>query len=154
MLTILDVGHLNQEELSFRIQHLLSTPSTLHQHNTLLSAIYGNVTRDLPDHGVASWVSANDKPTNISKPVSGDAAEQRLKTEVMQLPARDRRRIKDLGREAGANEDPGDFYSSMLVEEKKAKDIRLPDVIPASAGGLNKTSMQFLFSTELSLLTS
>jgi transcriptional coactivator HFI1/ADA1 len=94
----------------------------------------------LPDQVVASWVSANDKPTNISKPVSGDAAEQRLKTEVKQLPARDRRRIKDLAREAGAHEDPGDFYAGLLVEEKKAKDIRLPDVIPTSAGGLNKTS--------------
>jgi hypothetical protein len=52
----------------------------------------------MPDHGVASWVSANDKPTTGagSKPVSGDAAEQRLKTEVMQLPSRDRRRMKDL----------------------------------------------------------
>jgi transcriptional coactivator HFI1/ADA1 len=52
----------------------------------------------MPDHGVASWVSANDKPTTGagSKPVSGDAAEQRLKTEVMQLPSRDRRRLKDL----------------------------------------------------------
>lgn len=52
----------------------------------------------MPDHGVASWVSANEKPTvGIgSKPVSGNAAEQRLKTEVMQLPSRDRRRLKDI----------------------------------------------------------
>jgi hypothetical protein len=52
----------------------------------------------MPDQGVASWVSANDKPTTGagSKPVSGDAAEQRLKIEVMQLPSRDRRRLKDL----------------------------------------------------------
>lgn len=52
----------------------------------------------MPDQGVASWVSANDKPTTGagSKPVSGDAAEQRLKTEVMQLPSRDRRRLKDI----------------------------------------------------------
>lgn len=69
-----------------------------HLHNQLISAIYGNVTREIPDHGVASWVSANDKPTAGagSKPVTGDAAEQRLKTEVMQLPSRDRRRLKDL----------------------------------------------------------
>jgi transcriptional coactivator HFI1/ADA1 len=69
-----------------------------HLHNQLVAAIYGNVTREMPDHGVASWVSANDKPTTGAgnKPVSGDAAEQRLKTEVMQLPSRDRRRLKDL----------------------------------------------------------
>jgi transcriptional coactivator HFI1/ADA1 len=46
--------------------------------------------------GVAPWVSANDKPTALSKPIAGDAAEQRLKAEVMQLPARDRRRLKDI----------------------------------------------------------
>ena len=69
-----------------------------HLHNQLIAGIYGNVTREMPDHGVASWVSANDKPTTGagSKPVSGDAAEQRLRTEVMQLPSRDRRRIKDI----------------------------------------------------------
>jgi transcriptional coactivator HFI1/ADA1 len=52
----------------------------------------------MPDQGVASWVSANDKPAAGagSKPVSGDAAEQRLKAEVMQLPSRDRRRLKDI----------------------------------------------------------
>ena len=74
------------------------TGDTEHLHNQLVAAIYGNVTREMPDHGVASWVSANDKPTTGagSKPVSGDAAEQRLKTEVMQLPSRDRRRLKDL----------------------------------------------------------
>lgn len=52
----------------------------------------------MPDQGLAPWVSANDKPTATvtSKPVSGDAAERRLKGDVMQLPARDRRRVKDL----------------------------------------------------------
>jgi len=52
----------------------------------------------MPDHGVASWVSANDKPITATgtKPVSGDAAEQRLKAEVMSLPNRDRRRLKDV----------------------------------------------------------
>ncbi len=69
-----------------------------HYHNQLIAAIYGNVTREMPDQGLAPWVSANDKPSAAagSKPVSGDAAERRLKGEVMQLPARDRRRIKDL----------------------------------------------------------
>ena len=52
----------------------------------------------MPDQGLAPWVSANDKPTSGtgSKPVSGDAAERRLKGDVMQLPSRDRRRIKDI----------------------------------------------------------
>lgn len=97
---LLPAGQLSQTELAGRIDGFLVTPSAEieHLHNQLISAIYANVTREMPDHGVASWVSANDKPTAGagSKPVSGDAAEQRLKTEVMQLPARDRRRIKDL----------------------------------------------------------
>lgn len=69
---------------------------TTHYHNQLIAAIYGNVVRDLPDHGVAPWVSANDKPMVLSKPVTGDAAEQRLKVEVMKLAARDRRRLKEV----------------------------------------------------------
>ena len=63
---------------------------------TSLQRLYGNVVRDLPDHGVAPWVSANDKPMVLSKPVTGDAAEQRLKVEVMKLAARDRRRLKEV----------------------------------------------------------
>lgn len=93
-------GQLNQVELSQRIDSFLYSASgeIEHLHNQLIAGIYGNVTREMPDQGVATWVSANDKPTTGagSKPVSGDAAEQRLKTEVMQLPARDRRRLKDL----------------------------------------------------------
>lgn len=94
------VGRLNQAELSARIDPILASPDGTkeHLHNQLIAAIYGNVTREMPDQGLAPWVSANDKPsTNTSnKPVSGDAAERRLKGEVMQLPSRDRRRIKDL----------------------------------------------------------
>jgi len=97
---VLSIGQLNQAELSARIDSFLVTPAgeIEHLHNQLIAGIYANVTREMPDHGVATWVSANDKPTTGagSKPVSGDAAEQRLKTEVMQLPARDRRRLKDL----------------------------------------------------------
>lgn len=97
---ILLIGQLNQAELSARIDSFIVVASgeIEHLHNRLIAGIYANVTREMPDHGVASWVSANDKPTTGagSKPVSGDAAEQRLKTEVMQLPSRDRRRIKDL----------------------------------------------------------
>ncbi|KAI9769525.1 MAG: transcriptional coactivator hfi1/ADA1 [Geoglossum simile] len=136
------LGQLNQAELSARIDHFITRDiNTEHLHNQLLSAIYGNVTRDLPDHGVASWVSANDKPTNISKPVSGDAAEQRLKTEVMQLPARDRRRLKDIPPDRYHQQiDPHRMFSNTLHEYHQAKQIRIPDVVPASAGGLNKTN--------------
>ena len=88
-------GHLNLSEFVSRVDHFLSfDPRIEHLHNNFICAIIGNLTRDLPDHGVASWVSANDKPTVVSKPISGDAAEQRLKTEIMQLPPRDRRRLK------------------------------------------------------------
>lgn len=70
----------------------------MHLHNQLLAAIHGNLTREMPDQGPAPWVSANDKPAppTGAKPVTGDATERRLKGDIMQLPARDRRRIKDL----------------------------------------------------------
>ncbi|EXA45314.1 transcriptional coactivator HFI1/ADA1 [Fusarium oxysporum f. sp. raphani 54005] len=93
------IGRLNQTEYSERIDPILAGPGDKeHLHNNLIAAIYGNVTREMPDQGLAPWVSANDKPaaTTGTKPVSGDATERRLKGDVMQLPTRDRRRIKDL----------------------------------------------------------
>ncbi|KAL8953489.1 MAG: hypothetical protein Q9222_000636, partial [Ikaeria aurantiellina] len=91
------LGHLNQNELSSQINpYVCADPNTEHLHNQLIAAIYGNVLRDAPDQSVAPWVSANDKPTILTKPLAGDEAEQRLKREVMQLPARDRRRIKEV----------------------------------------------------------
>ena len=94
------LGRLNQAEYAERVDHILFSPGgeREHLHNQLIAAIYGNVTREMPDAGLAPWVSANDKPTTGvgAKPVSGDAAERRLKGDVMQLPSKDRRRIKDL----------------------------------------------------------
>jgi transcriptional coactivator HFI1/ADA1 len=94
------IGRLNQAEYSEHIDPILASPNgeKEHLHNQLLAAIYGNLTRDLPDAGLAPWVSANDKPTTGvgAKPITGDAAERRLKGEVMQLPTRDRRRLKEL----------------------------------------------------------
>ncbi|KAK2784220.1 transcriptional coactivator hfi1/ADA1 [Emmonsiellopsis sp. PD_33] len=131
------LGHLNQNEFASRVDHFLcADPKTEHLHNNFVCAIIGNLTRDLPDHGVASWVSANDKPTVVSKPVSGDAAEQRLKTEVMQLPPKDRRRIKAIP------EPEPQSQPNPLEEYHQAKQIRLPDQVPASAGGLNKTNWE------------
>lgn len=96
----METGRLNQAEYSERIDPILSsaTGEKEHYHNQLIASIYGNVTREMPDQGLAPWVSANDKPSTGagSKPLSGDAAERRLKGDVMQLPSRDRRRIKDL----------------------------------------------------------
>lgn len=98
--TLVGTGRLDQEELSSRIDSFIitATGETEHQHNQLLSAILSNLGRDPPETPVASWVSANDKPATAagSKPVSGDAAEQRLKAEVKALPARDRKRLKAL----------------------------------------------------------
>lgn len=82
-------------------------------------------------------MSANDKPTASSKPVTGDAAELRLKTEIMNLPARERHRLKAI------QEDPTDTFQSMMAEFHDARQIRPPDAVPASAGGYNKTSKTF-----------
>ncbi|KAK2865455.1 hypothetical protein FQN49_003555 [Arthroderma sp. PD_2] len=135
--TLFLLGHLNQNEFTARATPLLSIdPKRERLHNNFVCALLGNLTRDLPDHGVASWVSANDKPTVVSKPASGDAAEQRLKTEVMQLPPRDRRRLKAIP------EPDLSTIPSTLEEYQLAKQIRLPDQVPASAGGLNKTNWE------------
>lgn len=91
----LPTGRLNQQELSRRIDWFIAVDSAReHLHNQLVAAIYANTTRDPPEPGVASWVSANDKPSATSKPSSGDAAELRLKTEVKELQGRERKRLK------------------------------------------------------------
>ncbi|KAL4801414.1 transcriptional regulator of RNA polII, SAGA, subunit-domain-containing protein [Aspergillus unguis] len=131
-------GQLNQDELSSRIDQIICADQKIeHLHNNFVCAIIGNLTRDLPDHGVASWVSANDKPSVVSKPTSGDAAEQRLKTEVMQLPPRDRRRLKAI-----PERDTQETTRSELEEYHLAKQIKLPSQVPASAGGLNMTNWE------------
>jgi transcriptional coactivator HFI1/ADA1 len=93
-------GRLNHVELAERIDPILTSPTgeKEHLHNQLICGILGNMTREMPDPGLAPWVSAHDKPATGAgtKPTTGDAAERRRKLEVMQLPARDRRRIKDL----------------------------------------------------------
>ncbi|THC89256.1 hypothetical protein EYZ11_011302 [Aspergillus tanneri] len=137
-ITLFLLGQLNQSEISARVDHIIcADQKTEHLHNNFICAIIGNLTRDLPDHGVASWVSANDKPSVVSKPTSGDAAEQRLKTEVMQLPPRDRRRVKAI-----PERDPDETVPSELEEYHLAKQIKLPSQVPASAGGLNKTNWE------------
>ncbi|KAI1140555.1 transcriptional regulator of RNA polII, SAGA, subunit-domain-containing protein [Hypoxylon sp. FL0543] len=132
------LGRLNQAEYSEKIDPILLSPNgdKTHLHNQLFAAIYGNLTREMPDQGVAPWVSANDKPaTNVgAKPVTGDAAERKLKGEVMQLPSRDRRRIKEL---AQNDFDPFESMASVFTEHHRGRTPRVPD-IPQSANGLNK----------------
>ncbi|KAK6222841.1 hypothetical protein LQW54_000650 [Pestalotiopsis sp. IQ-011] len=133
------LGRLNQTEYSERIDAILASPNgeKEHLHNQLLAAIYGNLTREMPDVGLAPWVSANDKPTIGvgAKPVTGDAAERRLKGEVMQLPTRDRRRIKEL---VNNDFDPYESMTSMFSEHHRGKPTRGPEMLPSATGGLNK----------------
>ncbi|KAL9002520.1 MAG: hypothetical protein Q9188_004558, partial [Gyalolechia gomerana] len=153
------LGHLNQNELSLHINPFVcADPNTEHLHNQLIAAIYGNVLRDVPDQGVAPWVSANDKPVLLSKPVAGDEAEQRLKREIMHIPARDRRRIKEVADRdpfgeanlrrkeprpgaGGQITDPLESQIARSMQEyHAARTIKLPDAVPASAGGQVKTN--------------
>ncbi|KAH6985785.1 transcriptional regulator of RNA polII, SAGA, subunit-domain-containing protein [Ilyonectria sp. MPI-CAGE-AT-0026] len=130
------IGRLNQTEYSERIDPILAGPGDKdHLHNNLTAAIYGNVTREMPDQGLAPWVSANDKPaaTAGSKPISGDAAERRLKGDVMQLPARDRRRVKDLAH----NEwDPHESISNVFTETHRKPSV-VADAPSSAVGGIN-----------------
>ncbi|KAL8782473.1 MAG: hypothetical protein Q9195_009638, partial [Heterodermia aff. obscurata] len=136
------LGQLTQHELFLQIGHFFTADANVERlHNQLISAIHGNVTRDHPEQGVAPWVSANDKPTVLSKPVVGDAAEQRLKMEVMQLPARDRRRLKEIP-ETDIVNPQNQAVMNAIVEYQNTKQIKLPDSVPASAGGLNKTNWE------------
>ncbi len=121
---------------------LLASPAIEHAHNVLICAIIHNTTRDIPDVGPAAWVSAaSDKAAAApAKPsVASDAAEQRLKVEVMNLLPRDRRRIKSVAADK-AEEDAVAMRRNVYEEYYQAGKIRVPDSVPASAGGLNKTN--------------
>ena len=91
-------GKRNQAEFTWIIDpYLKGNPVREFLHNQLIMSVFTNSQRDPPDElGVASWVSANDKPTTATKQVIGDAAEIRLKEEIMQLPPRERHRLKQL----------------------------------------------------------
>ncbi|KAK3942276.1 transcriptional coactivator HFI1/ADA1 [Diplogelasinospora grovesii] len=134
------IGRLNQAEFSERIDPIIASPdgSKEHLHNQLIAAIYGNVTREMPDQGLAPWVSANDKPSTTpgSKPVSGDAAERRLKGDVMQLFNRDRRRIKDLVQN---DFDPYESLASAFTDHSRLRPSKTAEVpASAAAGGLSR----------------
>ncbi|KAI7777376.1 hypothetical protein LA080_003585 [Diaporthe eres] len=130
------IGRLNQAEYSERIDPIISSQhgDKEHLHNQLLAALYANVTREMPDQGLAPWVSANDKPAigTGTKPVSGDATERRLKGQVMQLPSRDRRRIKDIQQN---DFDPFESLAGIFAEHTiKSKRPRLAEESVASSG--------------------
>lgn len=136
------MGKINQDELSNIIDPIIlsSTGETEHLHNELIAAIYANTTREVPDHGVATWVSANDKPLSGSgtKVISGDAAEQRRKAEVMALPNRDRRRIKDL---TTNDIDHNELFAQMFSTTRRLPKPKMDFVtVPQSAGGITKTN--------------
>jgi transcriptional coactivator HFI1/ADA1 len=108
-------------------------------HNQFLAGIYSNSLRDPPETEIATFVSAHDKPTTASgKQVVGDAAEQRLKSEIMALPPRERHRLKQLADQGYG----GDEFQRMMREVKDSWAIRPPDVVPPSAGGFNKTNWE------------
>ena len=132
---VIYLGYINQEELATRIENFISPDvNTCHLHNQLISAIHGNAAREAPEPGVASWVSANDKPSIVAKTVAGDIADQRLKREIMALPARDRQRIKSV------QDEPFDEFKEMMNSYHNARTIKLPDYTPNSTGAFSKTS--------------
>jgi hypothetical protein len=139
-------GELNQREFGDLCDvFIYATPQTEHAHNSLVLAILFNSSRDAPEPGVANWVSATtDKTaaaTTTKATVTSDASEQRLKAEVMSLPARDRRRLKAIAtdkaeEEAAARRNPYEEYF-------QAGRIKAPEVsVPAggAAAGLTKTN--------------
>lgn len=138
-------GRLSATEFSdLTDSFLLSSPQTEHAHNALVCAILYNVSREKPEHhGPAIWVTAaTDKSstTGPSKPnIASDAGEQRLKVEVMNLPPRDRRRLKGIGA-GGDKADDDNLLKRKYEDYYQAGKIRVPENVPPSAGGLNKTN--------------
>lgn len=118
------LGNLSQTELSYFLQPMFvnaaaaaaastttssssstaleafRTPAAVtNLHNSFFVSVYSNCQRDPPPTEVAPWVVATDKPTTTAKSAgagsgANDKVEERLRHEVMQVHARDRKRIK------------------------------------------------------------
>ncbi|KAF2274646.1 uncharacterized protein EI97DRAFT_380783 [Westerdykella ornata] len=134
-------GNLNQEELTARLDRILTTPALEHAHNQYIVAIIGNAMRDPPEPGTASWADDKivGKAAGAGSKGSGsqdDEVEKRLKREVMHIARRERKRLKMLTDDAY---DP--FYEEMLAVGE-AKKIHTPDTGSASAGGFQKTNWE------------
>jgi transcriptional coactivator HFI1/ADA1 len=76
-LTSFLLGNLNQDELSQRLDRILTTPALEHAHNSFMMGIYSNMWRDAPEPGVASWVSSSAKPSSNLTKGTGDESEKR-----------------------------------------------------------------------------
>ncbi|KAH0833539.1 hypothetical protein AYO21_05216 [Fonsecaea monophora] len=137
-------GELNAREFGDLCDvFIYATPQTEHAHNSLILAILCNTGRDPPEPGLAAWVSATTDKSALTSGTKAtaisDASEQRLKAEVMALPARDRRRIKGAANEkadeeAAARRNP---YEELYLAGR----IKAPETAPsAAAGGLTKTN--------------
>ncbi|KAJ4303229.1 hypothetical protein N0V90_002122 [Kalmusia sp. IMI 367209] len=140
------LGNLNQDELSQRLDRILSTPALEHAHNALVMGMYANVWRDSPEAGIASWVSSTDKVGSGVVKGTGDESEKRLKHEVMQMSRRERKRLKTLhqGGSAGSGTfdfAPVDAVGGIMMEYHEARRVKLPEAGPATAaGGYGKTN--------------
>lgn len=145
------LGNLNQEELTWKLSKILTTPALEHAHNALFTAIYANLWRDAPEPGIASWVSSSDKPTSGTVKGAHDESEKRLKYEVMQLSRRERKRLKTIpagdGVSAAAPDGalgPAGVGALGPVHELiDARRVKQPEMGPAGGnqgGGFGKTS--------------
>lgn len=114
------MGNMSQKELSYFIQPLFVTAAATaasapansaatetfrtaaaitNLHNAFFISVCSNCQRDPPPSEVAPWVVATDKPAATAKSAgagsgTNDKFEERLRSEVMQVHARDRKRIK------------------------------------------------------------
>ncbi|KAK6542975.1 transcriptional coactivator hfi1/ADA1 [Orbilia ellipsospora] len=122
-------GLTNRTELTRIVEPFLQKPETQRLHNQFFLAVHVNATREAPEGDVATWVSHQGKTSSAPKTATGDAYERRLKKEIMAIPARDRRRMKEIP------ELPDDVPST-LTRHYSAKHIPNFDTTapPVSAG--------------------
>ncbi|EXJ54316.1 hypothetical protein A1O7_09654 [Cladophialophora yegresii CBS 114405] len=139
------IGELNTREFGDLCDAFVyATPQTEHAHNSLILAIICNTGKDPPEPGLAAWVSATTDKSNLASPtkpaVTSDASEQRLKAEVMALPARERRRLKGVAGDKA--EDEAAVRRNPYEEYYQAGRIKAPEpsAVAGAAGGLTKTN--------------
>lgn len=163
------LGSLSQTELSYHIQPIfisaaaaassapaadsLRTPASItNLHNAFLACIYANALRDPPPSEVAPWVVATDKPATTAKSAgagsgANDKIEERVRSETMQLHARDRKRIK-LSKEPAypvndGLQDMQDYRSELGIRQpQQAQQAEPQSATGTGPSGLAKTNWE------------
>ncbi|ODV86900.1 hypothetical protein CANARDRAFT_6470 [[Candida] arabinofermentans NRRL YB-2248] len=131
------VGKLSRSELMDKLSHILDK-STLRMHNQLLLANLANSLRDEPLDGMSSTGFGNQHILQSKKRKTSNKSSQYelLKTDILSLSIRERKRLKNIKRESGKK----GMVNSTIAMTRQAIVPKVPIVTNSENGSAGQTS--------------